>query len=1714
MTKKIIIVLLAIILTLGLVACKKDENPQYTVSFVDRDGAMVAELVITDEKLEMPEGPEIPGYAFKGWYLYDSDSDFKLYKDYFLINPATESVTAYPRYEKLEHTLTFKGIDKKIKISDKKIELPEAPEIPDAIFTGWKLDGENVMLTEDYFVKNPSVKNVSASPVYTFSQFTATPKNSYQCIITGIEGEVDGEIVTMTNVEIPEMIDIMIDGKINSYSVVAIADRAFANRTDIKTVKIPESVEKIGNNVFEGCTKITEVTFTSPDVTIGKNIFMGVRTIATITGPSGVVAKLDKSILNTINLTTGDITDAAFSGAKNLKAVYISAAIENIAEDAFTYCPNLSTIVVDSENLVYTSGDKANCIVHVVNNYEIEDTVGSEIPDGDNNWGIVETLIVGCKNTVIYDGIETIGAYAFDGCSGLTELLIPASVTTIREGAFEGCTGLAKIEVDRNNKKYISSNNCLILDYYMELIQGCKNSKIGETIYVRGQEKKLKAISEYAFKGCTGLTSIYIPETVEKLIPGSFDGCTSLNTIEIRNLELTIDGDVFSNCTNIKNVVIPMDWVDYFVDKSSATLNSVGILSGDKIKENCFVGCNKLTQVTLHDGLTEIGAGAFKNCNELTNFVITGKSELAVIGADAFSGCYKFSAIVIDELVAMVIPSSVTTIGNGAFAGTGITSLSFAANDKIVSIGSGVFAGCSDLRTVVIPSFTNEVVLDAQTFSGCEITSVTAPAKYISSLDNANHSKVTTLTITEGVIGTDSCSCIKKMSGLTTLTIGKGVTDIDNSVFVPNSIRSAGMSKLKTINVEAGNEKYSSVNNAIVETNTAALTRTATMALILGSNSTTAIPAGVTTIKSYAFTGSKIISLTIPGGVKLEANAFYYASVAKLTIAADAEFAEGTIANSTITHLTIAENAIVTKNIFTGSTITNLTISGGAEINSNAFSGSTVSNLTVVDGAKIAANAFESCSGLTKVVVYGDGAGVDLLAFTGCDTITDAMIPAGLSYAISNASLKNLEITQGVIPANAFKDSIKLNVVKIAVGVTAEDGAFAGCTNVANLEAPSSLLRCFIGSRVSTLIINSIDSDITRALMENYTGVKNLTIAPSDNESKVEADAFMPCINLTTADIPTWALSRIYTRELNTLIINSGKRVEGDFRFPKLQNVTFGASIEYVDAIVFSESTILATIQVDPANKTFDVEESRVYEIVGEDIYIVTGYMLVQEHTLVLGAVITSGTGEFVLTTHIRAIGDYAFANRVAITSIVFYELRETDTIDEYLSVTKVGNYAFLNCDKLNVGKFPNIIESIGDGAFKNCVKITYIILPKVTSIGKEAFLGCTHSGLTDRDGKYILGCIEIPVVVTIGEDAFKDCDRIEYAIAPAHAIPYLPKTPSRLQISSGRLEAHSIVGFNNLITLQIGQGVTYISTLVMVPSEEDGGETDYVNQLTTLEVVGSVDGKAANASYYYYSRNNCIITRGEDAHILVLGANIANITIFKDVVKIADRAFLHCNNIESVKFEAAVISISSTAFLGSTSKITSLTVVDGNGYCYSQNNCILSNVDSVVTLILGCQNSIVPMNVDVIGDYAFAGAFVNNASKVEIRLPSHITKIGAHAFEGCKMVDKVIIVEGEYNDVFSVGESAFKGCTALKIVIIPKTVDSIGTDAFDNFASGINILWSGTEAEYDAVKDTTCAPITSAKIYYYYSELYNPERYWYYKDEGQHVNLWENTGH
>ena len=222
--------------------------------------------------------------------------------------------------------------------------------------------------------------------------------------------------------------------------VRSIKEGAFRNCSGLISIVIPNSVTSIGEAAFYGCTGLTYIRIPRNVITIGHSAFGSCSNLTSVRvepqnevydsrNNCNAIIETSKNCMilgcqNTkIPNSVLSIDERAFNGCTGLTSIYIPRSVKFIGESVFCNCSNLASICVDSQNTVYDSRNDCNAIIETSTN----------------------TLVSGCRSSIIPSDVTSIADDAFEGCTGLISIRIPNSVRSIGYSAFSDCTGLTSI---------------------------------------------------------------------------------------------------------------------------------------------------------------------------------------------------------------------------------------------------------------------------------------------------------------------------------------------------------------------------------------------------------------------------------------------------------------------------------------------------------------------------------------------------------------------------------------------------------------------------------------------------------------------------------------------------------------------------------------------------------------------------------------------------------------------------------------------------------------------------------------------------------------------------------------------------------------------------------------------------------------------------------------------------------------------------------------------------------------------------------------------------------------------------------------------------------------------------------------------------------------------------------------------------------------------
>ena len=877
-------------------------------------------------------------------------------------------------------------------------------------------------------------------------------------------------------------------------SVTGIGDYAFYYCTNLKSIVIPDGVSAIGEGAFSTCTALESVSFGKSVESIGSQAFSGCEKIQSVyisniaawcnmdlDNPVAYSAKFylkngsSTTLLTDLVIPEGvtKIGNYAFFGCESITSVTIPDSVTSIDDRAFMSCYNIKSISLGEgvESIGFAAFYGA-AITELI----VPDSVSSIGVDAFHWCQSLATLELG-------DGITSIGEQAFFD-TAITELAIPESVSYLGDRAFSYCKELKSVELAAN-----------LTSVGENVFNGCE--KLESVVIHDG----VTSIGDEMFFGSGYIKRIVIPASVTYIGEGAFwysyDANVYISDIAAWcNIELK-DGGGFGGRLYLKN------------GEESTLITDLVIPDGiTEIKRNAFGGFDSVGSVTIPASVTRIGEGGLPYAtkiyisdiaawcnidfeNESANpssaelYLKNGSASTLITSLvipEGVSAIKDYAFQRFDSITSVTIPSSVTYIGDRAFAWCNIASV--VIPDSVTYVGESAFWGCSKLASVTIGKGVTGIGYRA--FTACDkLASITVDSENTAykSIDgnlykvNADGTSLTlvqysiakqdtSFTIPDGVTSIGGYAfrgdrhldsvvipdCVRSIDeyafeycDIESLVIGKGLSDISATAF-------ASCIMLSSITVSAENPVYKSVGGCLCKVNSDG-TLTLVMCLVgkLEGDTSFTTPDGVSAIADYAFSGCCNLTSVVIGDSVRSIGEYAFDSCYSLTsvvvgngvttIGANAFYGslelESVVLGNSVK--TIGESAFMHCGKLASINIPDSVTT----IGEYAFYGcSSLTTLVTGKGVtSIGKFAFGECIGLTSVTLYGNGASIGEDAFTVCTALTTLVIGEGVTSigrgAFSSCgALTSVEISADLTSvaraAFAYCDGIKIYISDLA----------------------------------------------------------------------------------------------------------------------------------------------------------------------------------------------------------------------------------------------------------------------------------------------------------------------------------------------------------------------------------------------------------------------------------------------------------------------------------------------------------------------------------------------------------------------------------------------------------------------------------------------------------------------------------------------------------
>lgn len=1180
------------------------------------------------------------------------------------------------------------------------------------------------------------------------------------------------------------------------------------NCFNLKTVKLPESIEILDDYSFCGCNKLQSISLPKNLKTINKYVFYDTA-ITDISFPTNLnsigTGAFKKSLLTNVDFPNGFteigeecfmdssieniilpntikyINANAFNGCKNLTTISFPEGFEELGYYCFANCTNLKTVKVPSTvtgtKKVIGFSDDAFKNISKIKIITLPGDVDyySNLNGSSKNvyYKTVDKKQLPFKDFVfIPDNIDLSGYASLKDLENISDLCLPEGITELGKEAFQNCENLKTIFIPKSLKNidYYAFNDCINLqsiyyegskDDWLRFTVGWHNDQVlatdgtqlldknGETLLTLNSKDFIKDGNDNLFKSDV---KVYFNFTTQKYKSENF---TNIN----------IDEYSFSRDKNYGNITLKVD-----------DLNRVCLIS--KFNENSdFISYN------IDNIIYSFGKGAFHNCPNI---------ELVITYTDDLSNYFQESGITENTKLEVIIPKSIYSIKQGIFKGyTGLRKVSFDEPTDVATINDFAFSGCTGLESISVPKSVNYIGKSA--FKDC---------KGLISIElNENTLEIRESTFENCINLTDihypetlqyiRTRAFYNCKSLGYITFYDSLIDIEKDAFY-------GCSNVKLTcyyneNYSTGEVNWRETSKYLGNTG---LTTYNVYKLII-TDDKTEIPDDEFINESNPLEGfpnqyknlhEVVLSKNIE---KIGDRAFAECgNLSKVVIPNDSKLK--IIGVDAFTDCTALENFNFPKHLVT--------------INDNAFTNcQTFTSLNIPD----------------TVTILGDG------AFMGCTSLQDIHIPLNITYLsdnlfLGNSKLKKFNTPVGItsIGESTFYgctaiDSFTISNIVTSVGYQ----AFYNDTNIKltvyyNSYYDSILKQNgFNTNQVYKIHVSNNILEIDNYKFENY---KSLEIVDFDNTgtsnvSVIGYGAFKGCSSLTSISLPSSLLTlKDYTFEnctnLSNLIIPSKVSRIASYlclNNSKLKSITFMGSPIEISNGAFKKCSTLSSIRIPNSVKTL-----------GKDIfYDCTNLSNINIPDNTTCKEIPSGflhgcssLTNITFNKHLINIRNGAFYGCSSLISMsipdgvqyvgnsCFEQCTSLESISFPDSLIDLGSHALYNCTNLTSVKLSNNLTEIGFGTFENCTNLKWLNIPsKINIIEGNVFAGDVNlivnldnnnSFILTNNGKGILSkdlkifyaffdysatSVDIPDTVTkIGNGCFKGCYKIKTINLPS----------------------------------------------------------------------------------------------------------------------------------------------------------------------------------------------------------------------------------------------------------------------------------------------------------------------------------------------------------
>lgn len=1459
-------------------------------------------------------------------------------------------------------------------------------------------------------------------------------------------------------------------------SVTSIGDKAFYKNTKITTFAVPARLQYIGESAFEGCTGITTLTFEGgegdADLRIEDRAFYGCQKIKTLTLTENVrylgVAAFGGTYITEVTVNSnGSVTfkDGAFVsdlGGSSVKTLHIGKGLANVDISAVFGGTNavLATVTVDKENSYYYEGSDGV----IYDKHLSEEQVN--IPTKILYYPMLKE-----GEYELPGSITTIGANVFVGRKKLTKVTIGANVTEIGNAAFKDCTALTEVVW---KKPAASAEGVTAEEQALTLGDNVFSGCYGFTAFVL--PARVTSIGDGAFQNCKYMTTFTFEDGTGALTIGAkaFSGCHALTALALREGVVSVGDGAFANCVELVSVSLP------------ASVERLGTWAevqeeGSETKKYTFVSMDLFKTTGVSPKLERVDVNENNTHYYSENGMLFGKYEKEGDETTAKEVPVRLYFCPFAKTGDVKLPNTLIEIYKEAFAyNTGVTSVSF--NGELASesfdigenalynakalttfelpvglktIKTGLFKGCSGLKTIVVPNTVSSIAAGA--FQGCVSLATVNFAEgndgnplvledgSYSTTHSGNGSDMVDTTIYTGAFGyyyerrwvTGGRIVEKGCISLPSIKFPKRLSYVGAYAFY-------GCESLTTIDFGAGSNVGVLGDGAFMNTPLNMIKNGDDVQADATGKLTLTLPEKLTAVRARAFYATKFPENTT---IKIGANVTDFGEDTISSSAAVYSKAGRVFGETNVKEVIFADNNKLTavhENAFADSDggkqpFTSVSFGNNSALETIKYRAfgfcSQLTNIDFGENSKlktIEGNAFQKCVKLENIALPATLETIDREAFCDCsalktitfETYAETNQEAGTvqgksslrsigTQAFENTGLTSFKFPEtievlntGALGAELFKGCRKLKTIELSSTVADISKVFDLCGSITEVKLPTDESGNQLGyfKADGSVIYSKDGTEITYILGDGPE-----TFEIKEGVTTLKSGVFAGKATLKKVIIP-----------VSVTVIEE----KAFYDCLGLETVQFAenSALDTIGASAFRNCISLKSISIP----------SKVTTLNPYTFYNCKSLVkaVLPENLTRIGYYVSSGTEK------LSSSGGYVFAHCINLAEINIPE-----------SVKWIQNYSFLNCKSLRTIDLNVANGQLGEAAFAHCESLeTVTLCADLKTLPSKAFIYCYSlsdihtAGATGETANVA----DLSQITSFGSNAFQHCTGLK-------------KVTLSTDSSFTALSNYLFDGCSALEEVTLPNQLTYLGTYtfrnsglkkVRMPdgvSVLGSSATNLYPSLTTK--VGVFDGctKLTNLDL-----NNVIRIGGLSFRNCPL-TEVADTLDLSKVEEFCTGAFAG-TGLKQVNLSGVLLKSTGTSAKnppmgfgnGSSNRTTLLTNSDGEGVfenCTQLTKVTFSNQTGTFAFGSGATSKTVKVEF---GAQMFKGC----TALESVEMPASAVTFADQTFYGCSALKEI---KNTDKAITSFGDYAFAGCTSLEAIDFSKaTATSITTGLFD----------------------------------------------------------------